>query len=165
MTKIAILRSTRCSLVNVGAKRSQDNKPHRVLVEACPDRFSRGCPLEPAIASQSPGDGIIPSSTVAFEAYPAPLIPARPFGLGWRFDEAPLVTPSRRIGASCQRYQAHPRNGARLAYAGQSCKQTSPGSKPLVETTQIGSMRSTRAGSAPSTFVTPPSTKADWSRG
>ena len=40
----------------------------------------------------------------------APLIPARPFGLGWRFDEAPLVTP---YFASRQRYQAQPRSERR----------------------------------------------------
>jgi hypothetical protein len=107
------------------AKRSQDNKPHRVLVEACPDRLSRLRPLEPPVASQPLGDGIIPSSAVAFEADPAPLIPARPFGLGWRFDEAPLVTPSV---VSRQRYQAHPRNERRVAYL--SWERNSPGSKP-----------------------------------
>lgn len=83
------------------AKRSQDNKPSRVLREACPDRLSRPRLLEPLVASQSLGDGIIPSSAVAFEADPATLIPARPFGLGLRFDEAhpvapePLLTHSR----------------------------------------------------------------------
>ena len=45
-----------------------------------------------------------------------PLIPARPFGLGWRFDEAPLVTPDRRSGISRQRCQAHPRSGRRVSW-------------------------------------------------
>jgi hypothetical protein len=84
----------------LGAKQSQDNKPYRVLVEACPDRFDRLRPLEPLVASQSLGDGTIPSLAVPFEADPAPLIPARPFGLRLRFDEALLVAPVSRSARS-----------------------------------------------------------------
>jgi hypothetical protein len=130
------------------AKRSQDNKPHRVLVEACPDRLSRLRPLEPPVASQSLGDGIIPSSAVAFEADPAPLIPARPFGLGLRFDEAPLVTPSV---VSRQRYQAHARNERRVARL--SRERNSPGSKPAGQDAKQAWGDSPRAGSAPENTV------------
>jgi hypothetical protein len=96
---------------------------------------------QPSLRSRS---GMEASQTWPLLSRPAsaPLIPARPFGLGLRFDEALLVAPK----SFAPEVSSQPaKQTARSTFSGIT---QSPGSKPLVETVEQGSMRSTRAGSA-----------------
>jgi hypothetical protein len=76
---------------------------------------------QPSLRSRL-GMGISQAWPLLSRLFPAPLIPARPFGLGWHFDEALLVAPSK---VSCQKYQANPRNERRVADKNARCKRKS----------------------------------------
>jgi hypothetical protein len=94
-----------------GAKRSQDDKPYRVLVEPVrTTSVDHGFRSHLSLRSRS-GMGLSQAWPLLSRLFPAPLIPARPFGLRWRFDEALLVTPER-LSAPRQKYQANPRSRA-----------------------------------------------------
>jgi hypothetical protein len=111
-----------------GAKRSQDNKPSRVMREPVrTTSVDHGFWSHLSLRSRS-GMGLSQAWPLLSRLFPAPLIPARPFGLGWCFDEAPLVTPSYFRSISRQRYQAQPRDGRTRS---RKCGgEQSPGSKP-----------------------------------
>ena len=96
-----------------GAKRSQDNKPCRVLAEPVrTTSVDHGFWSHLSLRSRS-GMGLSQAWPLLSRLVPAPLIPARPFGLGLRFDEALLVAPD---DVSCQKYPANPRNDQRVAW-------------------------------------------------
>jgi hypothetical protein len=78
---------------DVGAKRSQDNKPSRVMEE--PVRTASVVDAlwsQPSLRSRL-GMELSQAWPLLSRLCSAPLIPARPFGLGLRFDEALLVAP------------------------------------------------------------------------
>lgn len=105
--KNSISRSVPTAFGEPRAKRSQDDKPRRVLAE--PVRTAsvdHGLWSHLSLRSRS-GMGLSQARPPLSRLVPASLIPARPFGLGWRFDEALLVAPT---AVSRQKYQANPRN-------------------------------------------------------
>lgn len=104
------------------AKQSQDNKPHRVLAEACPDRFSQRYALWSHSSLRSRlGMRLSQAWPLLSRLFLAPLIPARPFGLRLRFDEAHSVTHQ---GFAPNVYQ--PRNERVLARIDDAFKRMTP---------------------------------------
>ncbi len=99
-----------------GAKRSQDDKPYRVLVEPV-----RAASVDNALWSHLSlrsrlGMGLSQAWPQLSRLVPAPLIPARPFGLGLRFDEAHLVArDALRHRSTARRIKPTPRSASRVA--------------------------------------------------
>jgi hypothetical protein len=102
----------------LGAKQSQDKKPCRVMAKLPVRTVSvdYGLWSHPSLRSRCGSRNTAARPSLARVNLP-PSIPARPFGLGWRFDRAPLVAPSSQGSISRQRL-THPRNAPSLAQIG-----------------------------------------------
>jgi hypothetical protein len=91
--EIRFSEGCRMAFGEIVAKQSQDNKP---LPQK---RFVRTASVGNGLRSRSPlrsrsGREVSGTRPLLSRLSPAPHIPARPFGLGWRFDVTLLVTPT-----------------------------------------------------------------------
>lgn len=92
------------------AKQSQDDKP---LPQQEPVRtvsVDHGLWSHPSLHSRS-GMEISQARPLLTRLFSAQLIPARPFGLGWRFDEAPSGSANGLVRISRQKIRTNPRDG------------------------------------------------------
>jgi hypothetical protein len=108
-----------------GAKQSQDKKPCRVMAKSPVRTVSVDYGLWSHLSLRSRrGTRISATWPLLARVNLPPSIPARPFGLGWRFDRTPLVAPVSLRRVSRQRL-THPRNIPSLAQNDTNCNNQS----------------------------------------
>lgn len=98
-----------------GAKQSQDDKPCRVMAKPVPDCFGRHSLWSHLSLHSRCGSRLTATQPLLSRLNPARSIPARPFGLGLRFDGALLVARTGLLRSLAARsIKPTPRGEARV---------------------------------------------------
>lgn len=100
-----------------GAKQSQDDKPCKYARPVRTTSIDHGFRSHLSLRSRC-GSGHTATWPQLTGIIPSQLIPARPFGLGLRFDEALLVTP---LLLAARSIKPTPRGSGALAQSGAAC--------------------------------------------